>query len=104
MSLGDDEEKAPPLSGEETPTVRVPQPVALSTEILSYLVVQTTKMGEYMVEITDYLLKLSAELPSRFDYVRGLRKRFLFERQGHSQRLFASLKPRRNTLSLVPCR
>ncbi|EEB75003.1 ATP-binding protein [Thermococcus sp. AM4] len=32
-----------------------------------------------MVEITDYLLKLSAELPSRFDYARKLRKRFLFE-------------------------
>ncbi|CAD5243266.1 ATP-binding protein [Thermococcus camini] len=33
-----------------------------------------------MVELTDYLLKLSAELPSRFDYARGLRKRFLFEK------------------------
>ncbi|NJE30260.1 ATP-binding protein [Thermococcus sp. 18S1] len=33
-----------------------------------------------MVELTDYLLKLSAELPSRFDYARRLRKRFLFER------------------------
>ena len=32
-----------------------------------------------MVELTDYLLKLSAELPSRFDYARRLRKRFLFE-------------------------
>ncbi len=32
-----------------------------------------------MVEITDYLLKLSSELPSRFDYARKLRKRFLFE-------------------------
>jgi len=32
-----------------------------------------------MVEITDYLLKLSAELPSRFEYARKLRKRFLFE-------------------------
>ncbi|NJE49459.1 ATP-binding protein [Thermococcus sp. 9N3] len=33
-----------------------------------------------MVGITDYLLKLSAELPSRFDYTRMLRKRFLFEK------------------------
>ncbi|GAB6136396.1 ATP-binding protein [Thermococcus prieurii] len=32
-----------------------------------------------MVEITDYLLKLSAELPSRFEYARKLRKRLLFE-------------------------
>lgn len=33
-----------------------------------------------MVELRDYLLKLSAELPSRFDYARRLRRRFVFER------------------------
>ena len=32
-----------------------------------------------MVELTNYLLKLSAELPARFDYARNLRKRFLFD-------------------------
>ncbi|ASJ08307.1 ATPase [Thermococcus siculi] len=33
-----------------------------------------------MVDLNDYLLKLSAELPGRFDYARNLRKRFVFEK------------------------
>lgn len=37
-----------------------------------------------MVDLNGYLLKLSAELPARFDYARGLRRRFLFEKLAHT--------------------
>ncbi|RLF85063.1 ATP-binding protein, partial [Thermococci archaeon] len=32
-----------------------------------------------MVQLDDYLIKLVADLPRRFEYARGLRRRFIFE-------------------------
>ena len=32
-----------------------------------------------MVQLDDYLIKLAADLPRRFEYARGLRRRFIFE-------------------------
>ena len=39
----------------------------------------TDQNGENMVQLDDYLIKLTADLPRRFEYARGFRRRFVFE-------------------------